>query len=415
MDMSHPPALRTARPPRLVLLLILGALTAFAPMAVDMYLPAFPSLARALGGDPAGAQATLASFFIGFAVGQAFYGPLSDRFGRKAPLYLGLSVFILASVACTFVPSLEWLSALRLIQALGAAAGVVISRAMVRDLFTNDEAPAVYSALMLVMGAAPILAPTLGGSVLALAGWKAIFWCLGAFGLASLLAVHFALPESHRGSPGAPLALGPVLRGYGLLLADRGYMGLALTGGVAMAGMFAYIAGSPFVFIELNGVPPEYYGLLFGTNAGGFILLSQVNVRLVHRVGPERLMRRAGVVQACAGVALLVSAWSGAGGFVGLLVPLFVYIACLGFIMPNAAALAMAPHGQRAGAASALLGTLQFTIAAVASILVGVLHDGTAVPMAAIIALCGLIAPLLYRSLIRPARLTAAADDPSLP
>lgn len=402
MDMSDAPSRRTTRAPRLVLLLILGALTAFAPMAVDMYLPAFPALARDLGGNPGGAQATLATFFIGFAVGQAFYGPLSDRFGRKAPLYFGLTVFILASAACTFVPTLEWLSAIRLVQALGAAAGVVISRAMVRDLFTNDEAPAVYSALMLVMGAAPILAPTLGGWVLALAGWKAIFWCLGAFGLASLLAVHFALPESHPGSPGAPLALGPVLRGYGALMVDRRYMGLALTGGVSMAGMFAYIAGSPFVFIELNRVPAEYYGLLFGTNAGGFILLSQVNGRFAHRLGPERLMRWAGLVQAGAGLVLLASAWSGAGGFLGILLPLFVYIACLGFIMPNAAALAMAPHGQRAGAASALLGTLQFTIAALASSLVGLLHDGTALPMTAIIALCGLTAPVLYRSLIRP-------------
>ncbi|WP_374441130.1 Bcr/CflA family multidrug efflux MFS transporter [Stella sp.] len=390
------------RPPKTELLVILGALTAFAPLSIDMYLPAFPQMEVALGASTDAIQRTLAAFFLGFALGQASYGPVTDRFGRKPPLYFGLGLYVLASIGCALAPSAEALTVLRFVQAVGACSGMVIARAMVRDLFEPRDAARAYSSLMLVTGLAPILAPVIGGAVLVWSGWTTIFWLLAGYAVLALAAVHWRLPETHPADPSRPLAFGRAVVDYARILRDRRYMGYAAGGGLGMAGMFAYIAGSPFVFIDLHGVTAQQYGWVFGLNAIGFVAAAQVNGRLLPAGSHERALRVAMLVQGAAALLLIAAGATGTGGFAGLFAPIFVYVACLGFIMPNAAALAMAPYGRNAGVASALLGTLQFSLAAVASALVGLLHDGSALPMAGTVAAFGL-AGLAVNRLLAPA------------
>lgn len=381
--------------------IILGALVALGPLSIDMYLPAFPELARDLGTDAASVQLTLASYFAGLAIGQAFYGPVADRLGRKLPLYAGLVIFTLASLACALAKTIDMLIAMRFVQALGGCAGMVISRAVVRDSFDERESARVLSMLMLVMGLAPILAPMIGGWLVVHQGWRTIFWALAGFGTLNLLSVSLTLGESLPVAKRQRHDILTVFRVYGTLLRDRHFMRFALAGGLIIAGMFAYIAGSPYVFMDIHGVSPEHYGLIFGTNAAGLIFASQINGRLVMRVNRERLFFGAVIVAAAASVALFAAALTAFGGFAGILVPLFVFIASLGFILPLSAALAMAPHGRNAGSASALIGVLQFVLGAAAGTLVGILHDGTAKPMTLIIAACGCGALLVQFLLAR--------------
>ncbi|ATR81628.1 Bcr/CflA family drug resistance efflux transporter [Pseudomonas sp. HLS-6] len=371
--------------------LILGALSAFGPLAIDFYLPGFPAMAQAFATDEKHIQATLAAYFLGLSLGQLAYGPVADRFGRRIPLLIGLVLFTVASLACAFAPTLEALIVARFVQALGGCAGMVLSRAIVSDTCDAVGSAKVFSQLMLVMGLAPILAPMFGGVLVSLHGWQSIFLVLTVFSALCTLAVLLGLPESlpaHQ--PRQPLS--GALRQYGRLLNDRVFLGHALTGGVAIAGMFAYIAGSPFVFIKLYGVPAEHYGWLFGTNAAGFILMAQVNARLLARRGPAVLLSRAVWVYVTAGLVLLALSALHPAALWPLLIPLFIGIASLGAIVPNASACAMSGQGARAGSASALLGCLQFSVAAGAAALVSVLDDGSAIPMALVISLCGVMA-----------------------
>ncbi|WP_144170415.1 multidrug effflux MFS transporter [Pseudomonas sp. Kh13] len=389
------------------MVLILGALSAFGPLAIDFYLPAFPAMAQAFATDEKHVQATLAAYFLGLSIGQLAYGPVADRFGRRKPLMFGVTLFTLASLACAYAPNLDTLVLARFVQALGGCAGMVLSRAIVSDKCDPVASAKVFSQLMLVMGLAPILAPMLGGVLVNLAGWQSIFLALSLFSAGCLLAVSLGLPESlPEHIPRQPLS--GALRQYLRLLADRVFVGHALTGGIAIAGMFAYIAGSPFVFIKLYGVPAEHYGWLFGTNAAGFILVAQVNARLLARRGPAFLLARAVWLYLAAGLALLGMAALRPTQLWPLLVPLFVCISSLGCIIPNASACAMSGQGTRAGSASALMGCLQFSVAAGAAALVGLLHDGSAVPMALVISLCGALVvsvALLTRRL--PAKVAA--------
>jgi len=371
-------------------ILILGALSAFGPLAIDFYLPAFPAMALAFGTDENHVQMTLAAYFLGLSIGQLAYGPVADRFGRRIPLLIGVGLFTAASVACAYAPNLEWLIGARFIQALGGCAGMVISRAVVSDKCDAVGSAKVFSQLMLVMGLAPILAPLLGGLLVNTTGWQSIFLALTGFSALAGLAVATGLPESMPAHmPRQPLS--GALRQYGRLLADPIFLGHALTGGIAIAGMFAYIAGSPFIFIKLYGVAAEHFGWLFGINAAGFILVAQVNARLLAKRGPMFLLARAVWVYLTAGLTLLAVSSLHTAQLWPLLIPLFICIASLGCISPNAAACAMSGQGARAGSASALLGCLQFSVAAGASALVGVLHDGSAVPMAMVISLCGVL------------------------
>lgn len=373
------------------LLLILGALSAFGPLAIDFYLPSFPTLARVFATDVEHVQLSLAAYFVGLAMGQLAYGPLADRFGRRKPLLVGVALFSVASLACALAPSLEWLIAARFVQALGGCAGMVVSRAVVRDLCDPINSAKVFSQLMLVMGLAPILAPLAGGLLLSTLGWPSIFICLTLFSFICLLAVAKWLPETlTKDVPPAPLrgAIGEYTR----LFANLPFLGYALTGGFAVAGMFAYIAGSPFVFIELYGIPVEHYGLLFGSNALGFIAVAQLNAWLVARHGPAYWLGKTVWFYLACGLALLMVALAEPQALWPLLIPLFGCIACLGILLPNASACAMAGQGRHAGSASALLGSLQFVIAASAAAMVGVLHDGSAWPVAVVIFACGLLA-----------------------
>ncbi|APZ43949.1 Bcr/CflA family multidrug efflux MFS transporter [Acidihalobacter ferrooxydans] len=378
--------------PRTQIIVILGALSAFGSLSIDMYLPSLPTLQHDFATTQLGTQLTLAAFFIGFALGQAFVGPLSDRFGRKPPLVIGLALYVISSLGCAFAPSIDALTALRFIQGLGACSGVVIARAVVRDLFPAQETPHIFASLILVMGVAPVLAPLLGGYLLAFAGWQAIFWTLACIGTVILLASALRLPESHQPTAEHSLAFGAVFARYGKLLRERHYLGYTLITGISFSGMFAYIAGSPFVFIELYRVPAHDFGWFFGLNALGLVGASQFN-RLLHRfIDTFGLLRIAVIVQTTAGVALLLTGATGAGGLTGVMIPLFVYIASIGLIAPNATALAMAPHARNAGSASALMGTLQFGIAAIAAVAVGSIHVHSALPMSAVIAACGVLA-----------------------
>ncbi len=385
------------------LAVVLGALTAMGPLAIDMYLPALPTIARELDTSAASVQVSLAVYFVGIALGQAFYGPLSDRWGRKPALYFGLTLFAVSSAGCALADNVRTLVLLRFLQALGGCAPLVVPRAVVRDYFDQRESARMLSVLILVMGLAPILAPLIGGQLLLTFGWRSVFWVLAAYGALWLVIVVLLLPESLPDARRQRQRFGEVMAVYGRLLKDRAYVGYVLSGGLIFSGLLAYIAGSPFVFIELFGVAPERYGLFFGANAIGIIAASQINRWLANRFDASNIVSVVLPVAMTAGLVLAVDAYTGFGGFPGILVPLFVFIACHGFVMPNTTALAMAPHGRVAGSASALMGTLQFVLGATAGILVGALGDGTAVPFAAVIATCGAGAFAVYRTLPRTA------------
>jgi len=379
---THVPAGRR----RVELVVILGLLTAFAPLSIDMYLPAFPTLTRALGTTDAMVQLSLASFFVAFASGQVVFGPLSDRFGRRAPLYGSLTLFAAASVGCALADSIEALIVLRLLQGFGACAGGVIARAVVRDLFERDEAARIFSALILVMGAAPMFAPLLGGKLLIWADWRAIFWCLAAIGLVCLAAVAWRMPETQKTEHIQPLHLGSILRTYLMLLGDLRFLAYALVGALSLGGMFAYIAGSPFVFIDLFGLAPDDYAVLFGLSAFGFVAVAQVNGRLIPRFGPARLLSLGTAACVLGSLTLVLTAATGWGGVTGFVIPVVVAISALGLMLPNTSAMALAAFPQVAGSASALLGTIQFAMAALAAALMGAIQTDSAVPVALMIA-----------------------------
>ncbi len=366
---------------------LLGALSAFAPMSIDMYLPALPSMARDFAVDVGQVQHTLAAFFIGIALGQLVYGPVSDAIGRRPPLLFGTGLYVLASLGCALAPTLESLVALRFVQALGGCAGMVIGRAVVRDLYTPQEAARVYSLLMLVMGVAPILAPTLGSSLLLLADWRWIFAVLVLFGAACLLASARMLPETR---PVHLAPVGGVLRGYAGVIADRRFLFAALAGGFSTAGLFSYISGSPAVLIEQYGLSPQAYGVAFGLCAAALIAGSQVNRHLLKTRQPIEVFRRATLLVPLLGLNVLAVGLSGAGGPWGLIGAIFLQLSAYGFILPNSAAVALTGHPERAGAASALLGTLQFGCGGLFATVLGPLYDGTPAAM------CGLMAAATF-------------------
>jgi DHA1 family bicyclomycin/chloramphenicol resistance-like MFS transporter len=368
------------------LVVILAAMSAFGPLATDMYLPAFPAIATGLAADPSAVQKTLAAFFAGMGIAQLVFGPLADRLGRRPPLLVGLGIFVLASVGCSLTGDVGWLTFWRFVQGLGGCAGMVMARAIVRDLTEGPATIRLMSRLMLVVTLAPILAPSIGSLLLGLGGWRAIFWALAAYGSGLAVVVTLLLRESLPPERRRRDSLLGILSVYGRMLSNRRFMGLTLAGVVPMAGMFAYIAGSPFVFMEFHGVSPRNYGFFFGANAVGIMAASQLNVWLSHRQPPERVLLW-GLLSMTAAAAVLV-VMSGTGSFIGVVVPLFVFVASIGMVMPTAAALAMASQGRSAGSASALIGTLQFGGGALAAAMVGALHDGTAMPMAAVIAAC---------------------------
>ena len=309
---------------RIELIILLGVLIACAPFSIDMYLPSLPTLAQVFSASAAATERTLTLFFLGFATGQAIFGPLADRFGRKPPLYVGLALFTAASLGCAFAPSIEVLAGLRLFQALGACAGGVTARAVVRDLFTPKDGIQVLARMVLVMGTAPLLAPLAGGYVLVALGWKAIFLILAGIGVIALLAAWFRLPETHRIEHArASLHVGSILRDYFGILRDRAVLAYGLGAGIATGGVFGYVTGSPHVFIEFYHVPAQQFGLLFGATAAGMIVTSQASAYILKRREPTTVLRIAQTVQASAGLLLLAAGLTGFGGLYGLVTTLF--------------------------------------------------------------------------------------------
>lgn len=417
---DSPPVLITPPPapvrPRAAfwLTIYLGTLAALGPLAIDMYLPAFPRIAAGFGVRVPDVQRTLAAYFIGLALGQLVYGPLADRFGRKPPLYVGLALFALAGAGCALARGVGSLAAIRFVQALGGCAEMVVARAIVRDLFDDRRAAKVFSSLMLVMGLAPILAPLAGGFLAGHFGWRAIFWVLALAGVATLLSTALFFRESLPPERRIRQSPGDVVTTYLSLLRHREFMLHALTVSVGTAGLFAYVGGSPYVFQKVFGISEGRFGLFFGPVACGIIGMSQVNGFLAGRFDIRTTLRAALCAHAAAGAVLLATALTGAGGFWGIYLPLWVVIASMGFVFPNTTVLALSPHGRIAGNASAVLGFLQFGISAAGGLVVSALQNAqttpTAVPMAASIAVCS-AAALGINLLTHPAPTTPDPSD----
>lgn len=403
----------TTAPPRsrlrhLELLVLLGALQAFAPLSIDMYLPAMPVMETVFHSTTAAVQITLVTFLMGYAVGQSLYGPITDRFGRKPPLYFSLLLFIASSVACAYAPSIPVMAFFRLLQAIGACGGAVMSRAMVRDLFPPEELRFVFSALVLVLGVSPVIAPLIGSYLLLWFGWQAAFIVQAILGTACLAGMHFRLPESLAHENKRPLEFAVIRAGYAQLFKDKTFLGASVVCGFSSAGTFAYIASAPFVFISLYKVSTEHFGWLFGAVAVGMVVASQINGRMPRRIPVWKVLRIANLVQLAAGVLLLFTVLTGIGGLPGVFAGVFLYVSAQGFVFPNGSAIAMMRHGKIAGTASALLGTNQFLIAAIATTFLGFL-DNPVVPMALVIAGCGVASTALNFLTLGPKLETAPA------
>jgi DHA1 family bicyclomycin/chloramphenicol resistance-like MFS transporter len=397
-DSTQPTPVRTRR---LELYLLLGALTAFAPLTTDIYLPAMPVLQHDFATSASSVQLTLSTYFLGFALGQSFWGPIADRYGRRPPLFIGLTLYAVASAICTLAPTIEWVAAARFVQAIGACAGIVIARAVVADLFAAQEAARAFAMLTMVMGAAPIVAPSVGAYLLIWFGWRAIFWLLVIFGVTSMTVAWFRLPETRPAGTTGPAAIGQVLTRYYQIATDRRFLAYGPVGALAMSGMYAYLAGGAFVFEGRYGWAPDKFALLFGLNSLAIIGGAQVN-RFLLRTRPALVVLRRAVMATCGtGLLLLASALAGPDRAWAIAVPLFCCIGTLGFVYPNATALTMGSFRHQAGFASALLGTIQSSLAAFTAILIGAIGGTTALPMAIVIAAYTMLSFALSR-LIRP-------------
>ncbi len=381
---------------RLALIIVLAALIAFGPMSIDIYLPAFPALTRHFHATEAQVQLTLTSCLAGLALGQLLYGPVSDALGRRRPLFAGLVGYAATSALCAVAPSVEVLTGLRFVQGLGGAAGLVIARAVVRDLYSGVAAAKFFSLLMMVNGLAPILAPLLGAEVLRFTTWPGMFVVLCGYGLVLLLGVALAMPETLPVERRRRGGLRDTARTFRGLARDRIFVGYALSGGLVFAAMFAYIAGSPFVTQEIYGVSPQTFAVIFGVNALGIVLASQLNSLLLGRFSPTFLLSAALALHLAAGLGVLAAVASGSHRLVWLLPPLFVVVSMVGVVVPDTTALALSEHPEAAGSASALLGLGQFVFGAAAAPLVGLGGHGTALPMGIVIASLGLAANLMF-------------------
>ncbi|MDF7812069.1 multidrug effflux MFS transporter [Hymenobacter sp. YC55] len=377
------------------LILILGSLTALGPFSIDMYLPGFPAIATDLNTTAARVALSLSSFFIGISAGQLLYGPLLDRFGRKKPLYIGLAVYIVASVGCAAVRTIDGLIALRLVQAVGSCAAGVASVAMVRDLFPVKDSAKVFATLMLIVGLSPMLAPTIGGYVTEAFGWQGVFIALAFMGAAMLAACVLWLPDTY--TPDTTLSLKPlpILRGFWTVLREPQFYTYTFTGAMAFCGLFAYVADSPLVFMDIFGVDGKTYGWIFAFLSIGLIGASQVNSVLLQRFSNEQLVYTSLVCQVLVSVVFLVLTLNGWIGLAGTIALQFLFMCCLGFSNPNTSALSLAPFEKNAGSASALLGAIRMGMGALASVAVSALNNHTAVPMVGVMAGASVLALLI--------------------
>jgi DHA1 family bicyclomycin/chloramphenicol resistance-like MFS transporter len=367
--------------------LLLGFLTAVGPATTDMYLPAFPAIEASFSAHAGSAQLTLAAWFAGLAVGQLSQGTLSDRFGRKRPLIVATAIYTLACLGCALAPSIQWLAAFRALAAIGASAGMVIPRAMVRDLAEGHAAAVLLSRLSLVMGAAPILAPTIGSAVLAFADWRGIFWILTAYGIACWLLVVLLLPDTLPEERRIRLRPGEQLGRYRSILTERGFLTHASMGGFATFAFFAYLGGSSPVFIQGFSLTPAQYAMIFGANSFGLICCAQLNPHLLRRFGHSRVLRWVSRVHLAATAALTVIAFAQWHTLPLVIAPVFVAISCMGMLNPNTIVGALARHQHHAGSASSVMGTGQYLLGAISGLMVGLVTDGSPRGMAALMLL----------------------------
>jgi DHA1 family bicyclomycin/chloramphenicol resistance-like MFS transporter len=390
---DEPAQRRSAR-----LVVILGALSAFGPLSNDMYLPAFPSISADLHADASSVQLTLAACMVGLALGQLVAGPLSDSLGRRRPLLVGLAVFTVFSAVCAVAPSVYLLTGVRFVQALGGAAGLVIANASVRDRYSGGMMSRFLSVLMLINGTAPILAPIIGAQILRLTSWRGVFWTLTAIGLVLVLVSALWLEESLPVERRRPARLSETLRAYRGLIADRVFVGYALSGGMAFAAMFAYISGSSFVLQNVFGLSPQGFSLVFAVNGLGIVLVGQINGRLVRRLPARRLLAAGLCISATGGLLLLFGVLLGAGLPV-VLPALFLVVSSIGLVAPNSLTMALARYGDRAGTASSLVGVLQYIFGGLMAPVVGLGGVHTALPMALVVAVLPIGGLIVFRTM----------------
>lgn len=390
-----------------LLILILGALAALSPFSIDMYLPGFKSIAKDLNTDVPNVSLSLATFFIGISAGQLLYGPLLDKFGRKKPLYFGLALFIATSLSCLFVTSIDQLIVIRFIQAIGCCAASVAAIAMVRDLFTVEESPKVFASLMLVIAVSPMLAPTAGGYLITLLGWQSVFVFLAAMALLMLFAAYKWLPESYQ--PDVNYSLKPrfILGNFLEVIKDPSFFTYALISAVTFSGLFAYVSASPVIFMDLYKVTETGYGWIFAILSVFFIGFSQVNSLILKWFSSQKIVKWAILAQLIVSIAFLIAAVNNVLNLYTTIAFIAMFLACLGFINPNASALSLAPFKKNAGSASALMGALQMAIGALASAAISMFASGVVWPLPTVMTIASAIAVLclfIGKRTIKPAK-----------
>ena len=408
---STPAAERSVeRPHTGRLALVLGAFVALGPLTIDMYLPALPSITGQLGTTSSAVQLTLTGTLLGLGLGQLVLGPLSDALGRRRPLLAGTALHVLASLLVLVAPNIAVLGVLRLLQGVGAAAGAVVAVAVVRDLFDGRAAASMLSRLFLILGAAPVLAPTIGGEILSFTSWRGVFALLAAYGVLMLVVGSLALPETLPAERRQSSGVRGTLRGYRELLRDRSYVGLVLVAGLTMAGLFSYVSGSAFVYQGEFGLDQQQFGFLFGAGAVWLIAATQLNPLVLRRFEPAQVLVAGTVVGAVAGGVLVVLAATGTGGLPGVVGPLWTMLFACGLALPNAPALALSRHGEAAGTAAALLGAIQFGVGALVSPVVGLLGND-AVAIGTVVVTSLVLALVVLALVVRPGRLSVPDGD----
>lgn len=377
------------------LILVLGSLTALGPFSIDMYLPGFSAIAKDLNTTVNNVSLSLSSYFIGISAGQLLYGPLLDRFGRKKPLYIGLLVYILASLSCVFVSDIDTFILLRFIQAVGSCGASVAAITMVRDLFPVKDSPKVFAKLMLVLGLSPMLAPTIGGYVTADFGWNAVFIILTLMGIAILAAAKFALPSNYMPDTDISLKPKPIISNFLMVLKEPQFYTYAFTGAVSFTGLFTYVAGSPMIFMDIYNVDEKTYGWIFAFLSVSFIGSSQLNSMLLKKYTSEQMVRFALLSQVAISTIFLIGVMNDLFNMYGIIAMFFLYLSCLGFSNPNTAGLSLAPFAKNAGSASALMGAVQMGLGALASVAVGIFVKDTITPIMVILIVSSTLALLI--------------------
>lgn len=384
-------------------LAVLSVLMGFASISTDLYLPAMPLISHSLQANERLIELTISGYLIGFSLGQLLWGPISDHYGRRSCVAIGLVLFVIGSAGCALSGSAQAMIGWRIVQAVGACASVSLSRAMVRDLYEGARAAQMLSILITVMAIAPLVGPLAGGQIAAIAGWRAIFWVLVGIGIVTLAAL-FTIPETLPATRRSQASIGRALAHYVELLSDRRLLGYAGSGGFFYAGMFAYVAGTPFAYINYYQVPPQLYGLLFGLGIIGIMASNLLNSYLVPRFGYDRMLLFGTITAAISAIITAIFASTGWGGLWGLVIPLFLFASATGLIVANSITGAMNNFPERVGTVSALIGAIQYGSGIIGSGLVGIFANGTPCPMGYVIAICG-IGSLLSMRLLTPTTL----------